>query len=603
MRGALLAALVLASGPAAAQSYGFEIPEAEVTVTIGSDGSAIVHYAITFRCNENARSIDVVDIGMPGMSEHEAISASVDGEPLPEGSIRISTYLEPKGSGYEIDLGDHSIDPGETSVLEFTGGERRMVWQDTTDPLLASFRFAPTWFGSEFVSGETKLLLRYRLPIPAADYASVKDRILWQREGEEFDAKGVMEGEDVVSVGWARTLLLTGPHLFSVSFPKSYVTEVRRDTVAAAFMRWFEASPAGRIALGAVLIAILGAVFFTVTRGTGWSLFILVAGMAAVVMYASPVAHLVLFPVVIGLGGLVLGLALRRRSRKPAYFAAEMCMEGGGIRRGLTAVEAAVLLAVPVPRILTMLVFGLARKGVVAVRGHDPLLLEVVGKEAKGGPWEMPGGRAIALRPYEPAFLAAFRGQKDLGVEHMNLADPFAKLVDGTADAMAGFDLPGTRSYYERIVARAWDQVKAGQGDEVREARIDRDIEWLVMDEGWEGRARGVPAVRSFRPAWWYGPAPAAQAAPGPQITTLADVARGLTGRLENASKAAIGSLDGLGAASGKGVDLSGVDTFTKDMLSALFSSRAGSGGARSGGCACACAGCACACACAGGGR
>ena len=205
------AILVLGSAAALAQAYRFEIPEAEVTVAIGADGSAQVRYGIRFICQPGAHPIDVVDIGMPNLGRHEALGARLDGQPLPASALRISTFLKPRGCGYEIDLGSSAIQPGRSGLFEFTGREYGMVWQDTTRPEQASFRFSPTWFGEAYVVGQTQLTVRVILPIPATEYTKVKDRILWQRQGQEFDVKGVMEGEDVVSVGWARRVSLTGP--------------------------------------------------------------------------------------------------------------------------------------------------------------------------------------------------------------------------------------------------------------------------------------------------------------------------------------------------------------------------------------------------------
>jgi hypothetical protein len=601
-----LLVLLLLAPPAGAQAYLFSVPEAEVTVTVDADGSALIHYSIAFECAEGAHPIDVVDIGMPNMSTHEPVSAAVDGTEISRYDISVSSVLEPRGSGYEVPLGTLPIPPGERAVFEFRGLERDMVWQDLTDPELASFRFSPTWFGSAYVVGETDLVVRVRLPIPAEDYPAVKDRILWQRDGEEFSAKGVMEGEDVVSVGWARTVRLTGPRFFSVSFPKSYVASVRKDTILSSFWRWFRASPAGRFFLGVALLGVLAAVFFVTTRGTGWSVFLVLAAVACVVMYLSPTAHLVLFGLVLALGVLLAGLAAVRKRRKPRYFEAEMCLEGGGIKRGLTAVEAAVLLEVPLARVLTMIVFGLARKGVMRVARSEPLMVEVLGRKKGPTTWGMPDGGLVTLWPYEPAFLEAFASQPTVAVEFMTLDRPFAGLLEHVSNAMLTFDLDETRSYYRSIVSRAWDQVKAEAGYEAASVRVDRHVDWLMIDDGWREAWSGSPATALYRPTWWYGSLQAVPAAPSSPATapttTFGDVASGLVGRMENLSLSVIQGLDGLEGTPKGGIDLSSVDGFAADALQSMFDGSGGGGGS-SGGCACACAGCACACACAGGGR
>jgi hypothetical protein len=612
MRGCiLLLSLMLLAAPAGAQSYSFSIPEAEVTVTIQPDGSALIHYALTFTCDEYAHPIDIVDIGMPNMSEHEAIGASIDGEPIDPYDIRISSVLEPKGSGYEVDLGGGTIHEGETGVFTFTGREQGMVWQDTTDPEQASLRFTPTWFGPEYVTGDTDLVLRVVLPIPAEDYPEVEDTILWQRDGEEFSAKGMLEGEDAVSVAWARTVFLTEPNMFSVSFPKRYVSQVREDTILSAFYRWFNGSTEGRVLLGGLVLVLFGVLFLVTTRGTGWSLFLVACGALAGIMYVSPALHLALFPVLLLLGGLLVGLRIHRARRKPRYFRAEICLEGGGVKRGLTAVQAAMLLEVPLSRVLTMLIFGLARKGVVRIAGKSPLRLEVLGEKKGEATWKLPDGRTIKLWPYEPAFVRAFEDQKGISVENMTLDGPFEKLIDGLSAGMATFDLEETRSYYGFVVSRAWRQVKAETDWEARFRRTDKDLEWLMVDEGWDTSMKGLALSGHHYHPWWYHGSPrgvvasslptTAPASPSPVTTSFGDVASGLVGRLETVSNGVISSLDGLEAT--RGVDLSSVDHFTMDALKTMFENAGKGGGGSSGGCACACAGCACACACAGGGR
>jgi len=52
-------------------------------------------------------------------------------------------------------------------------------------------------------------------------------------------------------------------------------------------------------------------------------------------------------------------------------------MEGHGIKRGLTAVEAAVLMQQPMDKIFTMILFGLLKKGAAEVVTKEPLELKI----------------------------------------------------------------------------------------------------------------------------------------------------------------------------------------------------------------------------------
>jgi len=612
----VLIALTVFAGFAEAQNYRFSVPEAIVTVTIEPNGSALIHYRLTFTCQAGAHPIDVVDIGMPNLSTHTPGSATVDGKAIPHDNVRISTYLEPRGSGYEIQLGQQTVQPGQTRVFEFTARERDMVWQDTTNPELASFRFTPTWFGAEFVQGSTQLTLRYRLPIPEEEYPAAKDLILWQKKDQEFDVKGVMEGEEVVSVGWVETVRLTTPHEFGVSFPKRYVSAVRKDSIFTLFLRWFEGSSDAQFISGIVLLFVFTLCFMILTRGTGLTLYVIAFAGFVYGMYQSAAFHLWLYPGMLAFALLVYWL---RQRRKRSYFPAELCREGGGLKRGLTAVEAAVLLEIPLNKILTMVVFGLAKKGLIEVREEEPLRIAVVATNRSPRVWKRPDGLDVKTWPYEGSFLLAFQKQSDKAVEDMKLDEAFDALIERVIKAMEGFDLKGTREYYRSIVTRAWIMVEKEAGYEARYVRIDNHLDWLMMDDSWDRRLRDTTADTPYYPRWWGGHGHSHGHAPTvgtggsaiPSVgrtapsTSFGDVANSIVGRFEGVSSHVANSLDVLSSSAKGSLDLSGIDRFTGEILSSLAeSSRSGGGGGGGGGgCACACAGCACACACAGGGR
>jgi len=605
----VLAAGLLMAGQALAQSYRFQVQTADVTVTIDKEGTADIEYELTFRCSSGAHAIDIVDIGMPNRSRHGPVSASINNRKLPASAIKISSVLKPRGSGYEIALGSGAIRPGRTGVFRFRAREQKMVWQDTTDPGLVAFRFTPTWFGSQYVEGDTQLLLRYRLPIPQDDYANVKDRILWHKKGEDFTVKGVMEGEDVVCVGWNRTVRFTGPNPFSVSFPKEYVTGVRKMTVFRLFYNWFAGNTDVQVVSGIVLLVLFGIIFFTATRTTGCLVYVILAGLGVYAMVKSPGLHLCLYPVVLVLGVLLWWSSLRKKS----YFPAEVCREGGGIKRGLTAVEAAILLELPLTKVLTMVVFALAKKELIRVTNKKPLKVETVAAERSNQVWMNADGKRLSVRPYEGAFLRQFALYSNLTVEAVDLSEPAKSLINHVASVMKGFDFKSTQSYYRSIVSRAWKQVEH-QGDfDLKFDLVDRNLDWLMIDEDWSRSLdEAVPAGHYYRPIWWYGASGSggSSAAPRPVVvetaapdTSFSDVANSITGRFETASSTVISGIDGFAANERGGIDLSAVDTFTKEAFKTAMESSGSGGGCVGGGCACACAGCACACACAGGGR
>lgn len=596
-----------------AQNYRFSVPKAEVTVTIQDDGAARIHYRLTFECASGAHPIDIVDIGMPNMGKgHFPVSAAIDGRTISNSRIKISEVLKPRGSGYEVHLGSGTIQPGDSGVFEFTGVERQMVWQDTTNPELVSFRFTPTWFGSQYVRGQTELTLRYVLPIPKADYPAVKEKIFWHKQGEEFSVKGVMEGDDKVSVGWGRKVSFTGPHMFSVSFPAKYVTKIRKDSLFDVFYRWFKGSEEAQVSSGLMVLVLFGVLFFIVTRGTGWSVFLVLMGVLIYGMVVSPLFHLWCWPCLVLLWGM---WYWARRRRRRHYFPAKISREGGGVCRGLTAVEAALLLEVPLHKVLTMIIFGLTRKRVLSIVNNDPLRVKVASGKEEGGVWVHDDGTKVPLRDYEPLFLHVFKGQANIkSVEEMRLSVAFDQMVKNTVKKVTGFDLELTREYYRSIVSRAWKQVETEGGYEAKFERADKTLPWLMLDGEWSTRIDRLDPGYTYHPHWWGHhhyhssggggamPKPAGDVSSTP-TTTFSDFANSVSGRFETVSNQIVGKLDSLGVKDSGALDLSGFDSFTKEVFSEMGKGGGGGGGYGGGGCACACAGCACACACAGGGR
>jgi hypothetical protein len=253
-----VAAAILCSAVAAeAQNYRFRVPEVKCDVLIEKDSSLRIRYEFTFDCAPGAHPIDIVDVGMPAKN-YEVVSASADGVPLH--SWRPSTQI---AIGPEIHLGGQAIPGGERGVVkvEATVGPG-LIWQDTTDSQYASFRFTPTWFGSKYVVGNTKLTLSYIFP-DGADLKAVR----WQKDPEHYDVQGYRD--DVGGrpfVAWLRTVSFTSEHMFGVSFPRTNVTNVRHVSIWMLIGWWWEGSPQVRLYSG-ILYGVIFVFLFLLSFG------------------------------------------------------------------------------------------------------------------------------------------------------------------------------------------------------------------------------------------------------------------------------------------------------------------------------------------------
>ncbi|HSH02757.1 MAG TPA: hypothetical protein VLL52_09590 [Anaerolineae bacterium] len=599
--------LLLLVPSAQAQNYSFEVPELRLQAFINPDASARLVYDITFANREFASPIDIVDIGMP-TDDYDIgnMSASVNGTPITD--IRVSEYVDP---GVEVHLGRMAIPGGQTGTLHFEFTMPDMVYQDTTDSDLASFRITPTWFGDQFVRGATDLWVVVHM-LPGIG----PDEVLHQ--GTNFDSK-IMFEEHVVASWRQPNWRLTGPFLVGVSFPQRGMERVVEQSAWELLVLWLEQNPEVQLFLGIAIFFIWAIAFYRITGFTGLTLFVLVTLGVGYWILRNPAGQL------ISLGGsllLLLGneIRLARMGGKQKYMPAIAEVEGGGIKRGLTAPEAAALLELKLGRVLTLIIFGLLEKGVLVAESLDPLQVTVTEayqlgriddvKERAKERAKVAQANSVALHTYEHWFIDVMvKAGQGGAVSKMNFGKELDWFVKHVARRVKGFDLDETKAYYKKIVARAVEEAKKLEAIEAREKHIDKNYPWILMDDHYG------PVLRrggyDYTPRWGRpvigsdsGPVGGGKSGGQPQVT-FKDVAASFAGMAESTMGDLAGTVLPGGMETVGRIDLSGIDRATGDLFQALAESSGSSsgGGSSGGGCACACAGCACACACAGGGR
>jgi hypothetical protein len=294
------------------------------------------------------------------------------------------------------------------------------------------------------------------------------------------------------------------------------------------------------------------------------------------------------------LGFSALGIYSSRR-RKLDYLPPKISIEGHGIKRGLTAVEAAVLLETPLDRVLTMILFAVIKKGAAKVVQEEPLKLERLDAEVK-------------LREYETQFLETLiddpERKRQAGLQKLMVG-----LVKAVQKKMKGFSLKESRDYYKAIMRKAWEQVEAAETPEIRSERYAEGLEWTMLDDDFDNRTKQVFRTGPVHlpPWWWYyrpstsAPRPAsipvstARGGRSVSLPTLpgSDFAASVVTGVQNTASNLVSNLVGF---------TSGVTKTTNPPPPPSSSGRSfSSGGGCACACACACAGCACACA--GGGR
>jgi hypothetical protein len=535
-----------------AQDYSFSLDQEIVDVWINKDGSVTLEYWFTFTCAAGAHPIDVVDLGLPtGDYKISGISGDVDGTPID----RVDSDYQGGGDhGVAVWLGSGTINPGETGTVHiFVDRVGRMMYEDSDDPAYASTEFSPTWFDGDFAHGTTNLAVYFYLPegVQPEEPRWHQSPSGWPQS--QPDAALTDDGR-VVYTWHNPSAAPDRQYIFGASYPRKYVDE--------------SAIQKGPSALEQVFTAI-ASVF---------------SGCCC-----NPIFYFIAF-----FAGII-GLSVwGQRRRKMKYLPPSMKVEGVGIKRGLTAVEAAILLETPLNKVMTMILFGLLKKGAITVLDDKPLKLEI----------NEP--RPEKLRSYEEKFLEAVK--KDSTLSEGRLRKMMIALVKEVNNKMKGFSRKETVTYYKDIVNRAWQQVEGAETPEVKSQRFDEGLEWTMLDDDFDDRVgRTFRTGPVFVPTWWgyYRPwhTRPAVAAAKPSTSSRPSTGRVQLPTLPGAAFAASIVTGVQGTASRIVGNLTG---FTGEVTQKTNPPPRPSGrsfGGGGGGCACACACAGCACACAGGGR
>ncbi|HEY6075185.1 MAG TPA: hypothetical protein VIV15_17845, partial [Anaerolineales bacterium] len=446
------------------------------------------------------------------------------------------------------------IQAGQTGTVHVVVGQiSEVLHQDDNDENYASAVFSPTWFGSQYVVGATDLTVTFHLP------PGVKpEEPRWHNAPSGFPSQPQtgLDSESRVTYTWSNPNASgSSQYTFGASFPKSYVPATAIVTKPAFDIGGFISS------IVSSLVPILFCGFF-------------------IFMFV----------------GVPILTAIGNQRRKLQYMAPKIAIEVHGIKRGLTAVEAAILMEQPLDKVMTMILFGVVKKGAATVMKRDPLQVEVT--PAFSGD----------LHEYEQNFLRAFK-ETDAKTRRNLLQEMTVKLVRSVSEKMKGFSRRETIEYYRRIMEAAWEQVQKANTPEVQMAFFDQQLEWTMLDKDYDDRSRRVFHGPVFVPMWWgrYDPtyrtgpissgggqvsAPSLPSGRGSTSLPGADFAASVVGGVQTFSQKVIGNVNDF---------TSRVTNVTNPPPKPTTSGRSMGGGGRGCACACACAGCACACA--GGGR
>lgn len=533
-----------------AQSYYFYLENLDVHVFIEEDGTYSIDYLFDFTNIPGSSPIDYVDVGLPNSNFQENnITAQVNGKDI--GFISKADY-QGSGTGVALGLSPDQINPGENGkVRVFISGIRNVIYPDSQDDNYASAVFHPTWFDSRFIQGNTNLSVTFHLP-PGV----TPEEPRWHSAPKGFpgEPETGIDSEGRITYTWVNPDASgSQEYEFGASFPAKYIPEnsiVRQSSLGGLF---------------AGIIGLLPNVFC--------------CGVFA-----------------LGIAGIFASLR-RTQQRKLQYLPPKISIEGHGIKRGLTAVEASILLEQPLDKILTMILFSTIKKNAANVVERDPLKINVNDPLPE------------ELQPYEVDFLKAMQDEDDKS-RRLALQAVMIDLVNSVSKKMKGFSRKETIDYYQDIIKRAWLQVESAGTPEIKSQKFDENMDWTMLDENYEDRTKDVfQGGPVYVPMWWprydpnFGRPTPSSSHPAPVPSTSgqpmtiphlpgSDFAASMVTSVQDFSSSVIGNVGDFTKSITEKTNPLPVTTSTRSI-------------GRSGGCACACA-CACAgcaCACAGGGR
>jgi len=548
--------LAFAVSPVGAVTYKFKVEKSTSDIYLNADGTATVEYTYVFVNDPTADPIDAVDIGLPTSSYSLSnVTAEIDNSPITD--IEKSPYVNP---GIALNLHAKQIMPGKTGTVHVViTNIRGMLFKtdkvENVSEAYASFQFSPNSFGSEFVRGTTDVTITLHLP-PGMNEEEPRYFTPQNWRGEEAPSSGI-DAQDRVFYTWQNPSGSSSTqYIFGSAFPARLV-------------------PAETLLVESPI-------------STGGS--------------ADPLDFICHWVMCLGFFGFIgvslFGSISASKKRRMQYLPPKIALEGNGIKRGLTAVEAAILLEQPLDKILSMMLFSVVKKGGAEVVSKDPLKIAKLEAASDAG-----------LHNYEQAFIEAMTNTEK-GATRKGLQKMMVDLVKSISEKMRGFSRRETVAYYQDLMKKAWAQVEAAGTPEVQMQKFDEVMEWTMLDRRFNDRSQeffGRGTV--YAPVWWnrydpsfgrstpatsIGPSQVGSAPTGMSMPTLpgADFAASITSSIQSFSSNVVGDITSF---------TSGVTNSTNPVPVQRSSGGGGGGGGRSCACACACAGCACACA--GGGR
>ncbi len=571
---------------AANADYSFEVPKAGTIVMLENDGTMSVYVEYQFK--NYGQKLDYIDIGLPNNNYNlNDITVELNGAANQDIKVTKADYAQ-SGLRYGItlEMGSFAVPAGDSASVAVTVPNLgKNIYEASSETVneqeveYVGFEFSPNHFGEKYVKGTSDYEFTIVFPEGlASDQVYYYSPENWPGE-EEPDAW--ISDDNRIVYNWVySTANAYTEYVFGGKYPKSILTSTANIAAVSSGgengssgSEWWEAV----LGLLTCFVPIIGLIIFIVST-------------------------------------INKGIKSARKVTTGSYLPPQIKSDGEGIKRGLTAVEAAILLEADLERVISMILYGLSKKEIIQVTSQDPLEVTV----------EDP--LPDTLYDYEKDFITALQ-QKSITDKKQKMRDAMQRLILSVTKKMEGFSVKETREYYKGICDKAWDQVEAAETPELKSKLLGDNFGWAMLQDEPEKKIEDTfSGYDLYPPSWWWRvdpgyhrsyPHPTASASSSETSSSGSDKHGGssslpskplsmpvLPGAMF--ARSVVDSAKGFGNSVVGNMNQfkSSVKNKTNPApIQSYSSSSHGSGSSGGSSCACACACASCACACAGGGR
>ncbi len=582
---ALIASLLIITSVSA--DYSFSVTSAETVVEIDNDGLMTISLEYQFR--NRGQKLDFIDIGLPNNnyslgdiqvwlddevnSEIKVVRADYDQTGLRYGiTLEMNGASIPSGGSGKINVWIPELKKNLYPATSETDGDVTLEF--------AGFNFSPNYFSSKFTEGKTRYSFIVVFPEGVFDnYVYYYTPTNWV--GNDKPDAWLDENGRVVYEWYSEEADIHTEYTFGGKFLKDGLNST--DNIVT--------SSGGS----------------STSSGGGIDWWAVLGGLTCL---AAPAL------VIFGIIKMVKGEQQAAKANARNYFPPQIKTDGEGIKRGLTAVEAAILLETDLEQVISMILYGLAKKEVVQVNSMEPLDVTIADPLPED------------LNDYEKDFIEALK-EPSKAAQKTKMRDAIHRLILSVSKKMEGFSLKETREYYQSICKKAWEQVEAADTPELKSKMLGDNFGWAMLQEEPDKKIEQTfSGYDVYPPYWWWRVDPGYRrpfyhSSPSSSSSSSSSESGGSSEKRSGSSSSGPSSMPVLpGAMFARSITQSAKklgDSVTGNMNNFKSSikgktnptpvysssSHRHGGGSSSGGssCACACACDSCACACAGGGR